>query len=65
MWAHVGEVGYQRELELKEDYWKDVIDAGGTTARFECTFESAWSILENIPGMRTQISIVFLAEHLS
>ena len=69
MWAHVvGEVGYQRELKLREDYWKDVIGAGGTTARFQRTFESAWTILKNIPGEQSgevlQIQKQMCRQHL-
>ena len=48
MWSEVDEeTGSQREKELREKYWKVMIDQGSATARFqgELNFESAWAVL--------------------
>ncbi|KIM82899.1 hypothetical protein PILCRDRAFT_820193 [Piloderma croceum F 1598] len=44
------EEGVQRETELEADFWKDMINAGCVTARFEGTYESAWSIIGSLRG---------------
>jgi len=63
MWGDVREeIGCRREQELKDDYWRDVIAAGASTARFEATFKSAWTILGNIPGGKTSASL-FIRHH--
>jgi hypothetical protein len=48
MWSEVDEdTGSQREKELREIYWKSMIDQGSRTARFEGALdsESAWAVL--------------------
>jgi hypothetical protein len=46
MWGYVNpEEGAAREEELKEDYWKDLMDVGCRTVRFKRTHESAWDII--------------------
>jgi len=49
MWGKVGiEEGSEREKELKGDFWKDILDSGCRTERFEKTYESAWGIIGNL-----------------
>lgn len=46
MWGKVGkEEGDKRENELKCSYWKDMVDNGCMTERFELTYGSAWRII--------------------
>jgi hypothetical protein len=42
------EVGYRREKELKDRYWKGILDLGSRTARFQNTYDSAWAIVEGL-----------------
>jgi uncharacterized protein YeeX (DUF496 family) len=42
------EVGHRREKELKDRYWKGMLDLGSTTARFQNTYDSAWAIVEGL-----------------
>ncbi|KIM82902.1 hypothetical protein PILCRDRAFT_820197 [Piloderma croceum F 1598] len=42
------EHGVQREKELETRFWKDMIAAGCVTARFEGSYESAWSIIGSL-----------------
>jgi hypothetical protein len=56
MWCELSsrEVGIRREEELKTGYWKDLVDNGCKTKRFEDTYESAWKIicgLQNEPAI--------------
>jgi hypothetical protein len=49
MWDKVDkEEGKQREEELMNEFWKDIVADGSRTARFERTFESAWDIVGSI-----------------
>ena len=48
-WSKVTiEEGVQREQELKADFWKDMIDTGCGTARFEDSYDSAWRIIGSL-----------------
>ena len=48
MWSTImPEIGEQREKELKETYWKEMIAEGCKVMRFEGTKESAWQIVGN------------------
>lgn len=64
MWDLVAkEVGIKREVELKDIYWKQYMDRGCTTSRFDNTPKSAHSIVEAMvtsPGitLRLQQEIV-------
>lgn len=47
MWDEVDEeIGQSRENQLRENYWKFMLESGSDCARFLGTFESAWSIIE-------------------
>jgi len=37
-----------REKELKETFWKDLLDEGCRVERFEDTYESAWLIVDRL-----------------
>ncbi|KIM73228.1 hypothetical protein PILCRDRAFT_15418 [Piloderma croceum F 1598] len=42
------ENGARREKELKETFWKDLLDEGCRVERFEDTYESAWLIVDRL-----------------
>jgi hypothetical protein len=49
MWGEVRtENGERREKELKETFWKDLLDEGCRVERFEDTYESAWLIVDRL-----------------
>jgi len=49
MWDEVEEpVGYNRERELKNSYWKAMIDRGSSMRRFLRTRQSAFEVIEPI-----------------
>jgi hypothetical protein len=49
MWGEVAkEKGERREKELKETFWKDMLDNGCRVERFEDTYESAWFVIDCI-----------------
>jgi hypothetical protein len=51
MWDEVcQDVGSLREKELKNQYWKLMIDCGAQVARFYGTTESAWEIIGRLPS---------------
>jgi hypothetical protein len=48
-WGDIGdEVGRRRELQLCDTYWKTMLAQGSRMARFTCTRESAWDIVNLI-----------------
>jgi hypothetical protein len=48
MWDHlVPEVGEEREKQLKESFWQDMIAKGCAIQRFDGTEEGAWRIIES------------------
>jgi len=48
-WAQVDEsVGREREQELAELYWKQMLDRGSRVDRFKHSYESAWDIIAPI-----------------
>jgi hypothetical protein len=51
MWGKVDdEEGDQREEELKNDFWKEMVAQGCKTERFDNTYESAWRIIGSVAG---------------
>jgi len=49
MWGKVDkDEGIQREAELKGDFWKEILEHGCTTARFDKTYDCAWSIIGSL-----------------
>ena len=49
MWDSVREdLGIRRETELKQEYWKTMLEKESTVVRFYGTFQSAWSIVDVI-----------------
>jgi hypothetical protein len=47
MWSHVTpEVGEEREKQLKESFWQDMIAKGCAVQRFDGTQRGAWSIID-------------------
>ncbi|KAI5993994.1 hypothetical protein EDD15DRAFT_2547969 [Pisolithus albus] len=54
MWDNVSEeVGSEREQDLRSDFWREMINLGSTTHRFEGTTESAWKIINSLSVSRT------------
>lgn len=50
MWDEIDEqdIGTIREQELKDTFWKPMIDRGSTTQRHDGTVDSAWGIIHHI-----------------
>lgn len=49
MWSIVNpEKGVQREIELKRDFWNDMVRDGCRTERFQDSYESTWEIIGNL-----------------
>jgi hypothetical protein len=49
MWKNVKEdTGTRREMELKEVYWKTMLEKHSTVVRFYGTYQSAWNIVDEI-----------------
>jgi len=49
MWGEVKtEHGERREKELKDTFWKDLLDRGCRVERFEDTYESAWFVIDHL-----------------
>jgi hypothetical protein len=54
MWSHVTpEVGDEREKQLKESFWHDMIADGCAVQRFDGTKRGAWSIIESTHAIGT------------
>jgi len=65
MWDEAKQdVGERREEELKTTFWKEMLDAGCRTARFENTPGSAWKAIGDVKGPRTYV-MIFLSRHSS
>jgi len=48
-WAEVKpNIGEEREKQLRENYWKDMLSQGSNMARVQNTKESAWALLDPI-----------------
>jgi hypothetical protein len=48
-WSHIPEdVGWRREQQLSNTYWKRMLNLGSRMAWFTCTRESAWAIVNSI-----------------
>lgn len=56
--------GIQREKELQETFWKPMLDLGCATARFQNTFDSAWSVVDSILDKNHVPSPLLLQEEL-
>jgi hypothetical protein len=41
--------GEANEEELRNVYWKDLLDAGSKMLRFDNTYSSAWNIIDSVP----------------
>ena len=50
MWGElqVESIGSEREEELLSTSWKDIINVGSRTCRFQGTRESAWEIIDRL-----------------
>jgi len=49
MWSFIPkELGIRREEHLKREVWKDMLGDGCRIGRFEDTYASAWSIVDNL-----------------
>ena len=50
MWNEVQDqsIGSEREKELLSDFWKDMVDHGSHTCRFDGSPESAWEIISHL-----------------
>ncbi|KAI5994003.1 P-loop containing nucleoside triphosphate hydrolase protein, partial [Pisolithus albus] len=54
MWDEVSEeLGSEREQDLRSDFWREMINLGSTSHRFEGTTESAWKIINFLSVSRT------------
>ena len=42
------DIGTQREQELKNDYWRDLLEMGCKYGRFRDSNESAWEIINTV-----------------
>jgi len=50
MWSEVDEqTGMRREMELKTNFWKDMIDQGCRVMRLRDSYESAWDMIGKLP----------------
>jgi len=70
MWDEVDkETGLSREEELRNDFWKPMIDAGSKVMPFYRSYESAWEILDQLSGIQRplllQVEIVDKKRSLS
>ena len=66
MWDEVDQaVGEQREKELREIYWKTMIDRGSTVKRFLSTPASAFDVLRPILDRANEIQSVRLQEEVT
>jgi hypothetical protein len=73
MWPTPGDSNYDdeeaecqfRETELKEDFWKSMMDLGSSTHRFKLTEpDSAWDILNRITQTHSQDKWVQIHQEL-
>jgi len=64
MWGSIQEpgLGEQRETQLKETFWKDMIEKGCKVERFEESRDSAWRVIDGLPT--PDQSNVLLADEL-
>ncbi|KAI5993981.1 hypothetical protein EDD15DRAFT_2196406 [Pisolithus albus] len=54
MWDEVSEeVGSERKQDLRSDFWREMINLGSTSHRFQGTTESAWKIINFLSDSRT------------
>lgn len=56
MWDELGDesIGVTREQELRDSFWKPMVDRGSTTQRHENTTDSAWRILHQVLSISRQ-----------
>ncbi|KAL0948457.1 hypothetical protein HGRIS_011030 [Hohenbuehelia grisea] len=59
-----GALGDQRELELKEKYWKPMLDLGSKMLRFDGTHDSAWQIVDCLLDRKQAPPPLLLQEEL-
>ena len=66
MWDEVDlEIGEQREKELREIYWKSMIDRGSTVKRFLSTPASAFDLLRPMLSRANDIQTLRLQEEVA
>ncbi|KAJ8515464.1 hypothetical protein ONZ45_g7117 [Pleurotus djamor] len=61
MWGKLSapSVGEEREEDLKDLFWRDLLEMRARMTRFEASFESAWQVVgmaekQDNPNLRTQ-----------
>jgi chromosome condensin MukBEF ATPase and DNA-binding subunit MukB len=65
MWDKVDkEEGIQREQELKDELWKDILAQGCRCKRFENTYESAWHIVSDLVDVEKDRAPVLLPREI-
>jgi len=65
MWDEVEiPVGEQREKELKEKYWKPMMDLKSKTERYHNSHESAWEILRPVVESVSENQAILLQEEM-
>ncbi|KAG8834801.1 hypothetical protein FRC18_001475 [Serendipita sp. 400] len=58
MWDHVDEeTGRSREEQLRDQFWKSMVDSGSRVARFTHTHDSAWQIVNRLDGVRRPLRL--------
>jgi len=70
MWDEVDEeTGLSPEEELRNDFWKSMIDSGSRMMQFRRSYKSAWEILDQLSGIRRplllQVEMVHKKKSLS
>lgn len=66
MWGEIRqEIGASREKELKESFWKEMMDNGCHPERFEDSCASAWRIIDNLVKSSAIVSSSNLIESKS
>lgn len=66
MWEKVNpEMGNRREDELRQKFWKPMIDKGSRMDRLErATFEDAWRVLEQLITEHEQREVILLQQEV-
>ena len=58
MWDTVDALtGLEREKELRANFWKPMIAFGSLVARFDCTYQSAWNIVDQLTNVRRPLRL--------
>ena len=65
MWNKVNsEIGNRREKELRETYWRGMLELGSRMIRFKDSFEAAWDMIDEIVTSENNDHALLLQEEL-